>query len=67
MNTVAFELHQQVARLLGHPPAVRVRRDPGEVNTTGRELDEEQSVEPLEEQRVDREEVALENARRLLP
>src|SRR6266487_1830604 len=52
--------------LLGHPPAVRVRRDPGEMHATGRELDDEQHVEALQEQRVDGEEVALEDARRLL-
>ena len=65
-DAFVVELHQQVARLLGHPAAVRVGRDPGEVDAAGRELDEEQDVEPLQEERVDGEEVALENARRLL-
>ena len=37
------ERHQQVACLLGHPPPVRVRRDPGEMDATGREFDEEQT------------------------
>jgi len=32
------KLHEQVARLLGHPAAVRIGRDPGEVDATGREL-----------------------------
>src|SRR6266536_5850352 len=66
-DTVVVELHQQVARLLRHPAAVRIGRDPGEVDATGRELDEEQDVEALEEERVDGEEVALEDARRLRP
>jgi hypothetical protein len=41
-RTDAFvvELHQQVARLLGHPAAVRVGGDPGEVDAAGRKLDE---------------------------
>jgi len=59
------ELHQQVACLLGHPRAVRVGRDPGQVHAPGRELDKEQDIRPFEEDRVDGEEVALENARRL--
>src|SRR6266540_520522 len=59
------ELHQQVARLLSNPAAVGVGRDPGEVDAAGPELDEEQNVEALQEERVDREEVALEDARRL--
>src|SRR5438045_1200757 len=37
------------------------------MHATSRELDEEQDVEALEEECVDREEVALENARRLRP
>jgi Alpha/beta hydrolase family len=59
-------LHQQVARLLGHPAAIRVGRYPGQVNAAGRQLNEEQDVETLPEEGVDGEEVALENARRLL-
>src|SRR5438067_1681965 len=62
---VAVEGHQQVARLLSHPPAIRVRRDPREPHATGRQFDEEQDVKPLQEQRVDGEEVALEDTRRL--
>jgi hypothetical protein len=34
------KLHQQVARLLGHPAAIRVGRDPGQVDAPGRKLDE---------------------------
>src|SRR6266498_3741669 len=66
LDALGFELHEQVARLLGHPPALGVRRDPSQVNAAGRQLDEEQHVEPLQEERVDGEEVALEDARRLL-
>src|SRR4051812_17560293 len=60
------EPHHQVACLLGHPAAVRVGRDPGQVDPSGRELDEEQAIEALEEERVDGEEVALQDARRRL-
>jgi hypothetical protein len=63
---LVVELHQQVACLLDHPAAVRVGRDPSEVYAAARQLDEEQDVEPLEEERVDGEEVTLEDARRLL-
>src|SRR5262249_44065737 len=59
------KLHEQVARLLGHPAAVRVGRDPGQVNAPSRQLDKEQDAEALQEQRVDGEEVALKDARRL--
>jgi hypothetical protein len=65
-DILVVESHQQVARLLGHPRPVRVGRDPREPNAPGRELDEEQDVEPLREHGVDGEEVALEDARRLL-
>ncbi len=66
MDAFLIEPHQQVARLLSYPPTVGVRRDPGQVNAASRELNEEQNIEPLQEQRVDREEIALEDARRLL-
>jgi hypothetical protein len=36
------------------------------VDTPGRELDKEQDIKPLEEERVDGEEIAFEDARRLL-
>src|SRR5215212_2968800 len=65
-DALVVELHQQVACLLGHPAAVRASRDPGEVDASGRELDEEQDVEAFEEERFDGEEVAFEDARRLL-
>jgi hypothetical protein len=38
---------------------------PGQMNTAARHFDEEEDVEALQEERVDREEVALEDARRL--
>ena len=60
------ELHQQVARLVGHPPPVRVRGDSCQADAPGSELDEEEHVEAPEEQGVDGEEIALEDARRLL-
>ena len=65
-DALIVEFHEQVARLLGHPPPVRVRRDPSEMDAPGRELDKEQDIKPFEEERVDGEEVALEDARRLL-
>lgn len=51
--------------MLRDPPSVRVRRDSRETDTAGCQFDEEQDVEALQEQRVDAEEVALEDARRL--
>src|SRR5262245_47426015 len=63
---VLVQLHQQVARLLGRPTAVRVGRDPGQMDAPARQLDEEQDVETFQEERVDSEEVALQGARRLL-
>src|SRR5712691_4846250 len=65
LDVLIAKLHQQVARLLGHPATVRVGRDPGDADAPGRKFDEEQHVEPLEEERVDGEEVALEDAPRL--
>src|SRR6266516_3689347 len=59
------ESHQQVARLLGHPGAVGVSGDARDVHATARQLNEEQDIETLEEDGVDGEEVALEDARRL--
>ena len=67
LDAVVIKLHQQGARLLGHPGAVRVGRDPGQMHTASRQLDEEQHIEPLQEERVDSDEFALEYARRLLP
>src|SRR6266511_3060953 len=60
------KLHQEVACLLGHPAAVRIGRDPGQVDAPARQLDEEQDIEALQEERVDGEEVAFQDAGRLL-
>src|SRR6266511_3748959 len=66
LDALVVEVHEQVARLLGHPRPVRIRRDPCQMHAASRQLDEEQDVEPPEEDGVDCEEVALEDARRLL-
>src|SRR5262249_24655893 len=65
-DALGVELHEQVARLLVHPAAVRVGGDAGEADAPGPELNEEQHVEALQEERVDGEEVALQDGRRLL-
>jgi hypothetical protein len=62
LDPLVVDVHEQVARLLGHPCAVGIRRDPGEVHTTSRQLNEEQDVEPPQEDRVDGQEIALEDA-----
>src|SRR5436190_1735791 len=66
LDTLVVDVHEQVARLLGHPCAVGLRRDPGEVHATSRQLNEKQDVEPPQEDRVDGQEIALEDACRLL-
>jgi hypothetical protein len=66
-HILVVEPHQQVARLLGHPPPVRIRRDPREPNAASGDLDEEQDIEPLQEERVDGKKIVFEDARRLLP
>src|SRR5207248_2306600 len=58
-GSLVVELHQQVARLLAHPRPIRVGRDPANAHPPSRQLDEAQDVEAPEEERVDREEVAL--------
>jgi hypothetical protein len=65
-DALVVELHHQVARLLGHPAAVRVGSDPREADASGLELDEEQDIEAPQEERVDREEVALQDTPGLL-
>jgi hypothetical protein len=52
------EIHQQIASLLGHPRPGRVGRDARQVHPAGAQFEEEQDVEPLEEYRVNGEEVA---------
>ena len=64
-DALVVELHQQVARLPAHPASVGVGGDPGQADAASRQLDEEQDVEALPEQRLDRQEVTLEDARRL--
>src|SRR2546425_115133 len=59
------EPHDQVARLLGDPAAVRIRRAGDVLNPSRRERDEEEDVDPLQKGGFDGEEVAGEHARRL--
>jgi hypothetical protein len=70
------ELHNEVARLLGDPAFVRVRGAGDVLDPPGRVRDEEEDVDPLQEDGLDRvdplqedgldrEEVAGEDARRL--
>src|SRR5438105_11126897 len=62
---LAAELHDEVARLLGDPAAVRVRAAGDVLDPPGRERDEEEDVDPLQEDRLDGQEVAGEHAHRL--
>src|SRR5438094_658869 len=64
-GVLVSELHGEVARLLGDPAAVWVRAAGDVLNPPGRERDEEEHVDPLQEDRLDRQEVAGEHARRL--
>jgi hypothetical protein len=59
------ELHDEVARLLGDPASVRVRAADEVLDPSGRERDEGEDVDPLQEDGLDRQEVAGEHARRL--
>jgi hypothetical protein len=59
------ELHHEVARLLGDPASVRVRAAGDVLDPPGCLRDEEEDVDPLQEDGLDREEVAGEDARRL--
>src|SRR6266542_3693808 len=58
--------HDQVARLLRDPGAVRVRGHAGQMHATTLELDEEEHVQASQPERLDREEVTLEDPGRLL-
>ena len=49
---------QQVAGLLGDPQTAGISGDPGQVDPSAVQLDEEQHVQPLRRDRVDGEEVA---------
>ena len=63
---VISEFHDQVARLLGDPASVRTRGAGDVLDSSRRQRDEEEDVEPLQERCLDGEEVAGERARRLL-
>src|SRR6266536_313084 len=53
---------REVPGLLGHPGRVRSAGGAGHMDPSGRELDEEQDIERLQEHRLDREEVAREHS-----
>jgi hypothetical protein len=55
---LTLELHGEVARLLGDPASVRVRTAGEVLDPPGRERDEEQDIDPLQEDCLDGEEVA---------
>src|SRR6266542_784006 len=57
------ELHGEVARLLGEPASVRVRAAGDVLDPPGRERDEEEEIDPLQEDGSDGQEVAGERAR----
>src|SRR6266496_993431 len=63
-GVLVAELHGEVARLLGDPVPIRVRRASHVLDPPRRERDEEQDVDPLQEDGLDREEVAGEDADR---
>jgi hypothetical protein len=52
------KMHEQIAGLLDHPRSGRVGCDAGDVDLSAGQVDEEQHVDPLEEHRIDGEEVA---------
>ena len=56
----------ELARLLAHPGAGRIRRATGEMDAAAAELDEEQHLETAQRERLDGEEVTGEHARGLL-
>src|SRR5436309_1280207 len=56
---------REVAGLVGDPSRVRMGRGPGDVDSPGGELEEEQHVERLQRDGLDREEVAGQDACRL--
>src|SRR6266508_4154497 len=64
-GVLVAELDDEVARLLGDPASVRVRAAGAVLDPPGRERDAEEAVDPLQEDGLDREEVAGEHARRL--
>jgi hypothetical protein len=56
------EVHQEVAGLLGSPGAVRVGGHAEDLYVPGHDLHDEQDVQTLEEDRVDMEEIARQEA-----
>jgi hypothetical protein len=63
--SAVLEIHQQVAGLLGHPGAGRMRGDAGQVHAAGTVLDKEQHVQAPQEHGVDVEEICCEDRRDL--
>jgi len=53
----SVEVHQQVPRLLDDPGAARMGGHPDDVHLAGRDLEEEQHVDPFEQHGVDGQEV----------
>jgi hypothetical protein len=64
-GVLVAELHDEVARLLSCPAAVRICGAGDVLDPPGREREEEEDVDPLQEDGLDRQEVAGEHARRL--
>jgi hypothetical protein len=64
-GSALIEVHQQVPGLVGHPGTGRMRRHPNHMDLAGGDLHEEQHVDPLEEHRVDGEEIAGQDRVRL--
>jgi hypothetical protein len=64
-GVLVAELHDEVARLLGHPAPIGVRGGGDVLDSSRRERDEEQHVDPLEKRGLNGEEVARKHAYRL--
>jgi hypothetical protein len=60
------QLQDEVASLLGHPGAVGVGRAGDELEAASRERDEEEHIDSLQSERLDREEITGEHAGGLL-
>ena len=67
LGCAVSQVHQEVACLLGHPGAIGVGSDPKDVGATGRVFYHEQHIQPLQQQRVDTEEIGGKNAPGLRP
>jgi hypothetical protein len=61
------QLPGELTSLLGNPGAARARRAPRKMHPPAAELDEEQHMEPLKPDGLDREEVDRDHAVRLRP